>query len=528
MRLNCIFLFLLCFSLSAKAAHTIVTVNTVLGSFDIEMLHDDAPLTVENFLGYAQRGDYDGTFIHRSIPNFVIQGGGFKFDAASVTVSAIAVDSPIVNEFKVSNTRGTVAMAKLSGDLDSATSQWFVNLNDANASNLDGVDNKFTVFGRVIGSGMVIVDAIAALPTNNFGGALTDTPTISFTGTVTDDTFVTVNSVTVVNSIDTDSDGITDDIDTDDDNDGVLDDDDAFPLDSTETLDTDTDGTGNNADTDDDNDGILDVDDEFPLDATNNPLLVNRLQNIATRGFVGTGANVLIGGLIISGTEAKTVIIRAKGPSLADVGVPNVLPDPQVVLYSGSTIIDSNDDWQAHGNMNLIPTNLQPTNPQEAVIARSLEPGAYTAIVLGVNDEEGIGLVEVFELEDTGVNRLENIATRGFVGTGDNVLIGGLVISGTKNKKVVIRAKGPSLASANVEGFLVDPQMIVLSGAIVIESNDNWQDHAQKDLIPASLQPQEDKESAIYAELPPGAYTVIVSGVGETTGIGIFEVFEIQ
>jgi len=522
------FLLFLCISLPLQAANTVVTVNTVLGSFDIEMLHDDAPLTVENFLAYVERGDYDGTFVHRSIPGFIIQAGGYAFNEASGEAPHIATAQSVVNEFKISNTRGTVAMAKLGTDPDSATSEWFVNLSDSNAANLDNQNGGFTVFGRVLGNGMVIVNAIAALPRNNFNGPFTDTPTINFAGTVTKDIFVTINSVTVAAAVDTDNDGMTDDVDTDDDNDNVLDVDDAFPLDATETTDTDNDGVGNNADTDDDNDGILDINDEFPLDATNNPLLVNRLQNIATRGFVGTGDNVLIGGLIISGTEAITVIIRAKGPSLADVGVPNVLPDPQVVLFSGRDIIDSNDDWQDHANMNLIPANLLPTNSAEAVIVRTLDPGAYTAIVLGVNDEEGIGLVEVFELEDTGVNRLENIATRAFVGTGDNVLIGGLVISGTQNKKLVIRAKGPSLEAANVAGFLADPEMIVLSGTEVIESNNNWQDHPLNDLIPESLRPGEALEAAIYAELAPGAYTVIVSGVGGTTGIGIFEVFEIQ
>ncbi|MFT7685382.1 MAG: cyclophilin family peptidyl-prolyl cis-trans isomerase [Candidatus Azotimanducaceae bacterium] len=522
-----VLLFLFSFSFTVQASQTIVTVNTVLGSFEIEMLDDDAPLNVANFLGYVQRGDYDNTFIHRSIPGFIVQGGGYKFDAATNDAPHIVTDGTVVNEFKVSNTRGTVAMAKLGNDPDSATSEWFVNLAN-NAGNLDNQNGGFTVFGRVLGDGMDIVDAIAGLPINNFQGAFTNTPTVNFTGVINDDIFVKLSSVTLRTVIDTDNDGTEDSIDTDDDNDNVPDVDDAFPLDASETLDTDDDGTGNNADTDDDNDGILDISDAFPLDATNNPLLVNRLQNIATRGFVGTGDNVLIGGLIIGGTEPKTVIIRAKGPSLAEAGVSNTLPNPKVVLFSGSVVIDENDDWQEHANMNLIPENLQPSNVQESVIFRTLEPGAYTAIVLGVNDEEGIGLVEVFELDDTGVNRLENIATRGLVGTGDNVLIGGLVISGTQNKKVVIRAKGPSLESAGVAAFLGDPEMIVLSGSTVIASNNNWRDDVQKDQIPLSLQPSEDLEAALFTELAPGAYTVIVSGVGGTTGIGIFEVFEIQ
>jgi len=266
------FLLFLCISLPLQAANTVVTVNTVLGSFDIEMLHDDAPLTVENFLGYVERGDYDGTFIHRSIPGFIIQAGGYAFNETSGQAPHIVIAQPVVNEFKVSNTRGTVAMAKSDGDPDSATSEWFVNLSDSNAANLDNQNGGFTVFGRVLGNGMVIVNAIAALPRNNFNGPFTDTPTINFIGTVTKDIFVTINSVTVEAAVDTDNDGMTDDVDTDDDNDTVLDVDDAFPLDATETTDTDNDGIGNNADVDDDGDGLTD---EFELSVGLDPLNPN-------------------------------------------------------------------------------------------------------------------------------------------------------------------------------------------------------------------------------------------------------------
>ena len=332
--------------------------------------------------------------------------------------------------------------------------------------------------------------------------------------------------VTIV--ADADNDGQTDDIDTDDDNDGVLDEADAFPFDETESIDTDGDQIGNNADTDDDNDGILDVDDTFPLDATNTPLITTRLFNIATRGFIGTGDNVLIGGVIISGTENKTVVIRAKGPSLADFAVPGVLPDPQMVLFSGATQINSNDDWELHDNMNLVPDSLKPTNSLEAVIVTTLAPGAYTAIVSGVNDEEGIGIIEVFELDNTGSTRIINIATRGFVGTGDSVLIAGLIVTGTGTGKVVIRAKGPSLTAFGVAGALDDPKITIFQGATAIDTNDNWKDHADVANVPDNLKPDNDLEATIYKELPPGAYTAIVEGVGGATGVGIVEVFAVD
>jgi peptidyl-prolyl cis-trans isomerase A (cyclophilin A) len=142
-----------------------------------------APGTVENFLNYVNDGDYEDSFVHRSVPGFVIQGGGFTFDAGQAP--PIPTDPPIENEFKLSNIRGTIAMAKLGGDPDSATSQWFINLAD-NSDSLDGDDGQgggfFTVFGQVIGDGMEVADAIAALPRVNAGGAFGNLPVIDFSG----------------------------------------------------------------------------------------------------------------------------------------------------------------------------------------------------------------------------------------------------------------------------------------------------------------------------------------------------------
>lgn len=159
----------------------IVLIETPLGDIEIELLEDDAPKTVANFLNYIENNRYDKTFIHRSMPEFIIQGGGFTFIDGEV--SGVETFPSVENEFKVSNTRGTVAMAKLSDQPDSATSQWFINLDD-NSSNLDNQNGGFTVFARVVGDGMDVVDAISELPTWNassvFGSAFTDLPMIDF------------------------------------------------------------------------------------------------------------------------------------------------------------------------------------------------------------------------------------------------------------------------------------------------------------------------------------------------------------
>ena len=149
--------------------------TTDLGNIDYAFLPGAAPLTVANFLGYLSRGDFVNTMFHRSVPGFIIQGGAFRADA---TASAVATQPPVVNEPDITNVRGTVAMAKIGGDPDSATNQFFINLAE-NGSNLDNQNEGFTVFARVADGGMTVADAIAALPTRNYGSvntALTNTP----------------------------------------------------------------------------------------------------------------------------------------------------------------------------------------------------------------------------------------------------------------------------------------------------------------------------------------------------------------
>lgn len=159
------------------SAATVVRLETTLGVIDIQLYDIEAPLTVENFLSYVESDAYNHSFIHRSVPDFVVQGGGYVWDTVTNAPKAIATLPPVVNEFSASrsNLRGTVAMAKLGGDPNSATSQWFFNLVD-NSANLDAQNGGFTVFGRVLGEGMSVVDAIAVLPLANAGGAFTQLP----------------------------------------------------------------------------------------------------------------------------------------------------------------------------------------------------------------------------------------------------------------------------------------------------------------------------------------------------------------
>lgn len=180
--------------------NTLLRMQTSLGNIDLELFDDAAPQTVANFLNYVNDGDYRNTIIHRSIPGFVIQGGGYELQSGSPRLVPVPTDPPVVNEPGISNTRGTLAMAKQPGDPNSATSQWFINLGD-NSSNLDQQNGGFTVFGQVLD--MAPVDAIAAVPTFNFGGAFTDiplrdfTPGTTFPDNVADSSFVIVSDVAV-------------------------------------------------------------------------------------------------------------------------------------------------------------------------------------------------------------------------------------------------------------------------------------------------------------------------------------------
>lgn len=143
---------------TAAQANTIVRVSTTYGDFSIELFDTVTPVTVKNFLNYVNRGTFNGSYFHRLEKGFVLQGGAYRFQPF-VGPIALPVDPPIVNEYSVSNTRGTVAMAKLGDDPNSATNQWFVNLAD-NSANLDSQNGGFTAFGRVLGNGMNVLDSI--------------------------------------------------------------------------------------------------------------------------------------------------------------------------------------------------------------------------------------------------------------------------------------------------------------------------------------------------------------------------------
>ena len=266
---------------------------------------------------------------------------------------------------------------------------------------------------------------------------------------------------------------------------------------------------------------------------TPDPTVPAQSLNVSTRLDVETGDKVSIGGIIITEGEAKRVLLRAIGPSLVDFGVTDPLPDPILELHAGDgTLITSNDNWKDSPEMmDIEATGLAPSNDLESAIIRTLDPGLYTAVVNGKNGATGVGLVEAYDLDLGATSQLGNLSTRGFVGTGTNVMIGGFILGGGgKDVSVVVRALGPSLTQFGVTGALADPTLELhdVNGTLV-QSNDNWQDDpAQAALIEATgLQPTNDLESAIFQTLAPGAYTAIVAGKDDLTGVGLVEVYRL-
>jgi hypothetical protein len=256
----------------------------------------------------------------------------------------------------------------------------------------------------------------------------------------------------------------------------------------------------------------------------------NALANLSTRVQVGTASNVAIAGFILTGNTGKQVVVRGLGPSLAAVGVSGALSDPLLELYDASgNLLASNNDWQQTQAQALRDANLAPSNDLEAAILFTLAPGAYTAILRGNGNATGIGLVEVYDLQTSATSKLGNLSTRGLVGSAQSVMIGGTIVTGSDPARVVFRALGPSLGAVGIQNPISDSQLDLfdVNGA-KISSNNNWKDSQQAAISNAGLAPSSDLESAILADLAPGNYTAVVTGVNGASGIALVEAYHLQ
>ena len=245
------------------------------------------------------------------------------------------------------------------------------------------------------------------------------------------------------------------------------------------------------------------------------------------------GEKVGIGGFIITGSAPKRVLLRAIGPSLTNFGVPDVLLDPVLELHGPPGFVTViNDNWRDTQEDDIQATGIPPTNNLESAILATLAPGAYTGIVKGKNNTSGVGLIEIYDLNQ-GTSKLANLSTRAFVSTGSDIVIAGFLLSeGNGSSRAIVRGIGPSLAPAffPANAVLANPTLELRdsNGALLIANND-WQDNAVQaaELTAAGLAPSNVLESGIAATLPPGLYTALLAGLNNGTGIGLVEVYDL-
>ena len=265
--------------------------------------------------------------------------------------------------------------------------------------------------------------------------------------------------------------------------------------------------------------------------------------NISTRLNVQSGDNALIAGFIVTGTAPKKLIIRVLGPSLSNFGVASPLLDPTLELHGANgSLISSNDNWKVNAQTGqsqqtlIQATGLAPTDDRESVLMAELAPSQFTAIVRGKNNTTGVAIVEVYDVNQAADSRLANISTRGVVGSGANVMIGGFIVgSGNGASKLLIRAIGPSLFHLGVAGALNDPTLSLRdANGVEIAADDEWyhifngDDARVKATQNTGLAPSDDRESVILTTIPNGNYTAIVSGYQGGTGVGLVEVYNLR
>jgi hypothetical protein len=269
--------------------------------------------------------------------------------------------------------------------------------------------------------------------------------------------------------------------------------------------------------------------------------------NIATRAYCSTGNSVTIGGFVVSGSAKKQVLIRAVGPSLTAQGLTSseVLLDPTIEVHKGAPIIASNDNWGDNPNAAQITalaaqigaSPLLASDTKSSVLLLTLDPGVYSFVVTGKSGTSGVVLLEVYDADVTPTpSTFVNIATRANSASGNGVTIGGFVVAGGANKRVLIRAVGPTLTSQGLSSteVLANPTIELHRGAPIIASNDNWISNYNANAISdtaarigaSPFAATDQSSAALLLNLPPGVYSFVVRGKSDTNGVTLVEVYD--
>jgi N-acetyl-anhydromuramyl-L-alanine amidase AmpD len=273
------------------------------------------------------------------------------------------------------------------------------------------------------------------------------------------------------------------------------------------------------------------------------PIVSSRIANFSARAMCGLGDQTLIMGFAVSG-DNKTLLVRGIGPTLASFGISNALADPVLTMFNANSAIATNDDWQidssgqAQGPLMAataarVGAFALPNGSKDSALLITVNKGDHTTGLLRPTSPMGIALVEVHDTDTTVAARLVSVSARAQVGTGENILIAGFIITGNAPKTVLIRGVGPTLAMFGVTGVLADPQISLYSGTTLLAANDNWETGNVAELTAAAALDGAfpllagSKDAALVAILPPGSYTVQVSGVANTTGVALVEIYNL-
>lgn len=254
---------------------------------------------------------------------------------------------------------------------------------------------------------------------------------------------------------------------------------------------------------------------------------VGQLMNISSRVQTGAGPSEAVAGFIVTSPSAapKRVLIRGLGPSLGSSGLGGTLRNPAIELRTSDGRVITNDDWRESQQPEIAATGAAPADDAESALVATLPPGAHTVVLRGVGDEQGIGLIEVYDLSGGNTATTANLSTRGQIQHGANLLIGGFIVGSQHSGRVLVRAIGPTLP---VSGALADPVLELHDANGALLMNDNWRSSQESEIRSTGIPPRDDRESAILAMLAPGPYTAVVRGKDDATGVGLIEVYNVQ
>lgn len=475
----------------------IAQIDTVRGKFNIELLAGDAPKTVTNFINYVNRGAYNRTLFHRSVPGFVIQAGGFTLPEGSNNIATISADPSVVNEFKVPNTRGTLAMAKTAAGPNTATNQWFVNLAD-NRSNLDNQNGGFTVFARVLGTGMTVPDNIAALPffdvSATLGGDFTALPLT--TNTLSAQTLILVNSIKLIP---------------------------VYPAAVGET-------------------------------AALAFSVINPQPTIVTAAVAGSTLTLTPGGggsvtltvraSDVNGNTAENTFLVTNSaalptPTFVTQPVAQTVASGSTVVFNASALGSPTYQWSRNGAPIVSATSAT------LVIsgASTAQAGTYAVTVQNSSGSATSSpvLLTVSSATATEAGRLVNLSILTIAGTGTKILTVGASVgplSFTNKLPLVVRGVGPGLSEFfGISGALADPTLSVFAAgnATAIAINDNWGSADAAALtaaftsvgaFPLSAGSLDSAFASLNPGLGVGGYTVQVAGKGNASGTVIAEIYD--